>query len=187
MVNSFVGWVPIGIIIDAILFGSALLAIAAARFLPEHHLSPETKGAVTGIGGHCWNAFGAGSRSSHIHLQRILHGQIPTGYADIGGCDQPGPHAPTLWARGAGQPHTVTGYWSLCARWPPYATPSFVRIQTLAFRDAAKIMARVASARSGAAPTGVQKYRHKERAMRDRSHGRNRVRLTKADYWRYWF
>jgi cellobiose-specific phosphotransferase system component IIC len=47
MVNSFVGWVPIGVIIDAILFGSALLAIAAARFLPEHHLSPETKGVVT--------------------------------------------------------------------------------------------------------------------------------------------
>jgi hypothetical protein len=47
MVSSFVGVVPIGMIIDAILFGSALLAIAAARFLPEHHLSPETKGVVT--------------------------------------------------------------------------------------------------------------------------------------------
>src|SRR5271167_1009757 len=47
MVSSFVGWVPIGVIIDAILFGSALLAMAAARFLPEHHLSPETKGVVS--------------------------------------------------------------------------------------------------------------------------------------------
>jgi hypothetical protein len=47
MVSSFVGVVPIGMIIDAILFGSALLAITAARFLPEHHLSPETKGVVT--------------------------------------------------------------------------------------------------------------------------------------------
>lgn len=47
MVSSFVGVVPIGMIIVAILFGSALLAIVAARFLPEHHLSPETKGVVT--------------------------------------------------------------------------------------------------------------------------------------------
>ena len=47
MVSSFVGSVPIGVIIDVILFGSALLAMAAARFLPEHHLSPETKGVVS--------------------------------------------------------------------------------------------------------------------------------------------
>ena len=47
MVSSFVGSVPIGVIIDVILFGSALLAMAAARFLPEQHLSPETKGVVS--------------------------------------------------------------------------------------------------------------------------------------------
>jgi hypothetical protein len=47
MVSSFVGSVPIGVIIDAILFCSALLAMAAARFLPEQHLSPETKGVVS--------------------------------------------------------------------------------------------------------------------------------------------
>ena len=35
MVSSFVGSVPIGVI--AILFGSALLRMFAARFLPEHH------------------------------------------------------------------------------------------------------------------------------------------------------
>jgi len=33
MASSFVGAVPIGVIIDAILFGSALLAIAAAQAL----------------------------------------------------------------------------------------------------------------------------------------------------------
>jgi len=47
MVSSFVGSVPIGVIIDAILFGTAVLTMAAARFLPEHHLSPETKGIVS--------------------------------------------------------------------------------------------------------------------------------------------
>jgi hypothetical protein len=47
MVSSFVGSVPIGVIIDVILFGSALLAMFAARFLPEHHSSPETKGVVS--------------------------------------------------------------------------------------------------------------------------------------------
>ena len=47
MVSSFVGSVPIGVIIDVILFGSALLAMAAARFLPEHHFSPETKSVVS--------------------------------------------------------------------------------------------------------------------------------------------
>ena len=47
MVSSFVGSIPIGVIIDAILFGSALLAMGVARFLPEHHLSPETKGVVS--------------------------------------------------------------------------------------------------------------------------------------------
>ena len=39
--------VPIGVIIVAILFGSALLAMVAARFLPDHHLSPETKSVVS--------------------------------------------------------------------------------------------------------------------------------------------
>src|SRR5258707_5682496 len=47
MVSSFVGWVPIGVIIDTILLGSALLTMAAARFLPDHHLSPETKSVVS--------------------------------------------------------------------------------------------------------------------------------------------
>jgi hypothetical protein len=42
-----VGSIPIGVIIDAILFGSALLTMAAARLLPEHHLTPETKGVVS--------------------------------------------------------------------------------------------------------------------------------------------
>ena len=39
--------VPIGVIIVAILFGSALLTMVAARFLPDHHLSPETKNVVS--------------------------------------------------------------------------------------------------------------------------------------------
>jgi len=47
MVNSFVGSVPIGAIIVVILFGSALLAMAAARLLPDHHLSSETKSVVS--------------------------------------------------------------------------------------------------------------------------------------------
>ena len=37
----------VGLIIVAILFGSALLAMGAARFLTEHHLSAETKGVVS--------------------------------------------------------------------------------------------------------------------------------------------
>ena len=47
MVSSFVGSIPIGVIIVAILFGSALLSMGAARFLPEHHLTPETKSVVS--------------------------------------------------------------------------------------------------------------------------------------------
>lgn len=43
MVNSFVGSVPIGVIIDSILFGSALLAIAAAPFCPSIILAPRQK------------------------------------------------------------------------------------------------------------------------------------------------
>lgn len=42
--SSFVGLVSIGVIIVAILFGSAMLAMAAAGFLPPDHLSAETKG-----------------------------------------------------------------------------------------------------------------------------------------------
>jgi hypothetical protein len=45
--SSFVGPVPIGVMIVAILFGTALLAMTAARFLPDHHLSPETKNVVS--------------------------------------------------------------------------------------------------------------------------------------------
>jgi len=41
------GSVPIGVIIVVILFGSAMLAMIAARFLPEHHLSPDTKSVVS--------------------------------------------------------------------------------------------------------------------------------------------
>jgi hypothetical protein len=39
--------VPLGVIIVAILFGSALLAMGAARFLPNHNLSTETKSVVS--------------------------------------------------------------------------------------------------------------------------------------------
>jgi hypothetical protein len=45
--TSFVGLVPIGVVIVAVLFGSAMLAMAAASFLPPHHLSAETKGVVS--------------------------------------------------------------------------------------------------------------------------------------------
>jgi len=45
--SSFVGPVPIGVIIVATLFGTALLAMAAARLLPADHLSPETKNVVS--------------------------------------------------------------------------------------------------------------------------------------------
>lgn len=45
--SSFVGSVPIGVIIVAILFGSAMLAMAAAYFLPPQHLSAETKSVVS--------------------------------------------------------------------------------------------------------------------------------------------
>ena len=40
-------WVPIGALTVAILFGSAMFAMVAARFLPQHHLSPESKSVVT--------------------------------------------------------------------------------------------------------------------------------------------
>jgi hypothetical protein len=75
-VSSFVGPVPISVIIVAILFNSALLAMAAARLLLEHHLSPETKGVVS-VSVAVVDAFGAGSRPSHINLQRVLRGQVP--------------------------------------------------------------------------------------------------------------
>jgi hypothetical protein len=39
--------VPISAIIITILFGSAMVTMLAARFLPDHHLSPETKGVVS--------------------------------------------------------------------------------------------------------------------------------------------
>jgi hypothetical protein len=39
--------ISFGLIIVAILFGSALLAMGIARFLPNHHLSAETKGVVS--------------------------------------------------------------------------------------------------------------------------------------------
>ncbi len=39
--------VPIGAITSVILFGSAMLAMAASRFLPVHHLSAESKSAVS--------------------------------------------------------------------------------------------------------------------------------------------
>lgn len=39
--------VPISAIIIIILFGSALVTMFAARFLPDHHLSPETKSVVS--------------------------------------------------------------------------------------------------------------------------------------------
>ncbi len=41
------GSVPIGAIIITILFGSAVMAMIAARFLPEHHLSQETRSVVS--------------------------------------------------------------------------------------------------------------------------------------------
>ena len=39
--------VPIGLIVVTILFGSAVLGLVVARFLPDHHLSPESKNAVS--------------------------------------------------------------------------------------------------------------------------------------------
>jgi hypothetical protein len=39
--------VPISLIIITILFGSAMVAMFAARFLPDHHLSPETRSVVS--------------------------------------------------------------------------------------------------------------------------------------------
>jgi hypothetical protein len=39
--------VPVGLVVVTILFGSAVLGLVVARFLPEHHLSPETKNAVS--------------------------------------------------------------------------------------------------------------------------------------------
>ena len=47
VMSSFVGFVPIGVVIVAILFGSAMLAMVAAHFLPPQHLSAETKGVVS--------------------------------------------------------------------------------------------------------------------------------------------
>jgi hypothetical protein len=40
-------YTPIGLIICIVLFGSAMLAMAIARRLPEHHHTPETKSAVS--------------------------------------------------------------------------------------------------------------------------------------------
>lgn len=39
--------VPVTAIIIMVPFGSALITMFAARFLPDHHLSPETKSAVS--------------------------------------------------------------------------------------------------------------------------------------------
>jgi hypothetical protein len=39
--------VPIGAIVVAVLFGSALLGMAAARLLPKHHLDTDTKNVVS--------------------------------------------------------------------------------------------------------------------------------------------
>jgi hypothetical protein len=39
--------VPISVIIITILFGGALITMFVARFLPDHHLSPETKSVVS--------------------------------------------------------------------------------------------------------------------------------------------
>ncbi|HKM63877.1 MAG TPA: hypothetical protein VJY39_15440 [Acidisphaera sp.] len=47
VVSSFAGSFPIGVVIVAIMFGSAMLAMAAARLLPEQHLSAETKSVVS--------------------------------------------------------------------------------------------------------------------------------------------
>ena len=66
MVSSFVGSVPIGVIIDAILFGTALLTMAAARFLPEHHLSTDKGVASVSAAVSLSGCFGAGSRPTHI-------------------------------------------------------------------------------------------------------------------------
>jgi hypothetical protein len=46
-VSSYLGTVPIGAVIVAILFGSAIVAMMAARFLPETHLSDDAKTAVS--------------------------------------------------------------------------------------------------------------------------------------------
>lgn len=45
--SSFIGSIPIGAVIVAILFGAAIIAMMAARFLPESHLSQDAKNAVS--------------------------------------------------------------------------------------------------------------------------------------------
>ena len=40
-------FVPIGALTIVILFGSAMIAMVAARFLPQHHLSAESKSVVS--------------------------------------------------------------------------------------------------------------------------------------------
>jgi hypothetical protein len=42
-----VNYIPISVIIVITLFGSSLVAMFAARFLPEHHLGPENKSVVS--------------------------------------------------------------------------------------------------------------------------------------------
>ena len=64
MVSGFVGIVPIGMIIDAILFGSALLAIAAARILPEHHLRKVCTGR-------CYGAIGRSGHDKRVQSTEI--------------------------------------------------------------------------------------------------------------------
>ena len=44
---SIMGAIPIGAIIVAILFGSAMLGMLAGRLLPEHHLTSETKNVIS--------------------------------------------------------------------------------------------------------------------------------------------
>ena len=61
--SSFVGLASIGVIIVAILFGSAMLAMAAAGFLPPDHLSAERKALApyrwlsSGLCRRWWSAF----------------------------------------------------------------------------------------------------------------------------------
>jgi hypothetical protein len=40
-------FVPVGLVVVTLLFGSTVLGLIVARFLPEHHLSQETKNAVS--------------------------------------------------------------------------------------------------------------------------------------------
>ena len=83
---------PIGTLTMAILFGSAMLAMATARFLPGQHLSVESKNAVSasmaGVGTLAALVLGLFLSTGNTSFQAKNH-QVTQIATDIIGLDRP--------------------------------------------------------------------------------------------------